>query len=187
MTTRSLAGPCKTALAVDPRGLSFHLDCRLHRRAIQLSHTRLASESEQVRQALLRGRNRTSIFVADPLGEVCLWLSRRSWGVGSSSRSHRRCSGWGRSASASGAAIAGTSGVASDFAAAWINNVVSTQAESLFSLTANTTVTVSQSDGQRFDSALRAAALVLAELVADLVSGGPTDSFIRVIQAVDES
>lgn len=83
-------------------------------------------------------------------------------------------------------AVADASGVAGRHGAGWIDNVISALLQSLLSLTTDTTVTVSQSDGQSFDDTLRAAALVLAELVANLVSGSPANAVIRIVQTIDE-
>lgn len=148
---------------------------------------RLANQSEQVAQALLLGGDRTSILVIDPLREVSLWLSRRSRSGSSSGsrfcRSRSRCTAVADSVVAAG--IASTAGVASDFAAR-IDDVVSTLTQSLLSLTADTAVAVSQRHGQSFHNALRAAALVLAELIADFICCLGPNAFIRIVQGVDE-
>lgn len=83
-------------------------------------------------------------------------------------------------------AVADASGVAGRHGAGWIDNVISALLQSLLSLATDTTVTVSQSDGQSFDDTLRAAALVLAEFVANLVGGSPANAVIRIVQTIDE-
>ena len=77
-------------------------------------------------------------------------------------------------------------GIADRLLAGWIDNVISALLQSLFSLTTDTTVTVSQSDGQGFHDTLRTAALVLAKFVADLVSCSPANAVIRIVQTIDE-
>jgi len=72
-------------------------------------------------------------------------------------------------------------------AAAAVNDFVATCFQSFFSLSANTTVTISQSTGQSGYNAWAAAALVLADLVTNLVSSFLTNSFVSVVQTVDES
>ncbi len=160
---------------------------------------------ESVRIRLLAGQTKDVLQAAVLPGEVCLGLSRRSWcHSGSSGRSlswSSRGSSWrvSRSGSASHASVASTvaagvwitaavadaAGVASH-SAGRIDDVISALTEGLLSLTANTAVAVSQSDGQSINDTLRAAALVLAKFIANLVSSGPTNAVIRIVQTVDE-
>jgi hypothetical protein len=56
----------------------------------------------------------------------------------------------------------------------------------LLGLTSNTTIAVTQSTGQGGND-FWAAAAVLADLIANLVSGGTTDSFVSIVQTIDES
>ena len=161
-------------------------------------------ESVRIRQ--LASQTKDVLQAAVLPGEVGLRLSRRSWcHSGSSGRSlswSSRGSSWrvSRSGSASHASVASTvaagvwiaaaitdaSGVACRYSAGWVDDVISALLEGLLSLTADTAVTVSQSDGQSINDTLRAAALVLAKFIANLVSSGPTNAVIRIVQTVDE-
>lgn len=83
--------------------------------------------------------------------------------------------------SASGSAA---SRVAAGVAAA-IDDVISAQAKSLFGLTSYTTIAVGQRTGQSGND-LWAAAAVLTDLITNLIGSGTTNSFISIIQAIDE-
>ena len=193
----------QTALTVNCEGCRSVLSTYPSCESVRIRQ--LASQTKDVLQALLGG-NWTSIVATVLPGEVCLGLSRRSWcHSGSSGRSlswSSRGSSWrvSRSGSASHAAVASTvaagvwitatitdaSGVAGRHSAGWIDDVISALLEGLLSLTADTAVAVSQSDGQSVNDTLRAAALVLAKFIANLVSSGPTNAVIRIVQTVDE-
>ena len=76
--------------------------------------------------------------------------------------------------------------VAAAFVTAAIDNVIATSTETLFRLTTNTLVTVTQGSRQRGHDFARAAARILAELVAKFVGRFFADVFVAVIQTVDE-
>ena len=102
----------------------------------------------------------------------------RSWRGGFDGRSHGG-GDWSTptvAASASGRAAA---------VAVSIDNIVSAQAKSLFGLTSDTTIAVTQSTGQGGHD-FWAAAAVLANLIANLISSSLANSFISVVQTVDE-
>ena len=76
--------------------------------------------------------------------------------------------------------------VAAAFVTAAIDNFVATSTQTLFRLTTNTLVTVTQGSRQRGHDFARAAARILAELVAKFVGRFFANSFVAVIQTVDE-
>ena len=90
-------------------------------------------------------------------------------------------SGWGTGWSTAVGATSGRTAIV----AATFDNVVSTQAEGLFSLTNHTAIAVTQSTGQGGDD-FGAAAAVLANLIADFIGSFTSDAFISIIQSVDE-
>ncbi len=67
-----------------------------------------------------------------------------------------------------------------------VHNFVATGFQSFFSLMTDPTVTVSQSTGQGSHGGRAAAAAVAANCIADFVSSFPTNSFVSVVQTVDE-
>lgn len=97
---------------------------------------------------------------------------------------------WAHAVDAARSASWSTSSVADDVAAlinaAAIDNVVTTQTQGLFSLTANAAITVGQGVGQCTNDALAAAARVLAQLIANFVSSSSTNCFHSVVECVDE-
>jgi len=117
--------------------------------------------------------------------EEGLWFCWRSWSWSSFSSwcwlLSSWCGRWGSTASICSASDIGAAATAA------VNDFVATCFQSFFSLSANTTVTVSQSTGQSSYNAWAAAALVLADLVTNLVSSFLTNSFVSVVKTVDES
>lgn len=91
----------------------------------------------------------------------------------------RHCGSTGRSAS-----VATTGGRAAAVAAT-IDDVISAQAQSLFGLTSHTTIAIAQRTGQGRDD-FGAAAAVLTNLITDLVGSHPANSFISIVQTIDE-
>lgn len=89
--------------------------------------------------------------------------------------------GWGTGWSTAVAATSGCTAIVT----ATLDDVVSTQAESLFSLTDHTAIAVTQSTGQGSDD-FGAAAAVLANLIADFIGSFAADAFISIIQSIDE-
>lgn len=67
-----------------------------------------------------------------------------------------------------------------------VNNFVTACFQSFFSLMTNPTITIGQSTAQSSDSGRAAAAAVAANCVADFVSSFPSNSFVRVVQTIDE-
>jgi hypothetical protein len=130
--------------------------------------------------------NQSELSHAQHVGQVSLAVStclflwwNRSWSLWFRHRSGRGRSRTGWSTSG-GTASGGRTGVA-----AAINNLVSAQAKSLFSLTSHATIAVAQSTGQGGDD-FGAAAAVTANLITDLVCSRTTNSFISIVQSIDE-
>jgi hypothetical protein len=96
--------------------------------------------------------------------------------------SHRRSgTDWSTAVcSATGRAAGGSASVA-----VAVDDFVSTQAESLFSLATNTTIAVTEGTGQSGRD-FGAAAAVLANLIANFISRFTTNSFISIVQTVDK-
>ncbi len=95
----------------------------------------------------------------------------------------------GRSITIRGATARGATAVAggrATFVAAALDHFVATQAESLLGLTNHTSVAITQRTGQGGDD-FGAAAAILANLIANLICCGTTNSFISIVQAIDES
>ena len=94
---------------------------------------------------------------------------------------HHRWSGWSTATVAAGAVASRRATVV----AATLDHFVAAQAESLLGLTNHTSVAITQRTGQGGND-FGAAAAVLANLIADFIGGFTSDSFIGVIQGVDE-
>ena len=103
--------------------------------------------------------------------------SRSGWFVGW----HHRWSGWSTATVAAGAVASRRA----TLVAATLDHFVAAQAESLLGLTNHTSVAITQRTGQGGND-FGAAAAVLANLIADFIGGFTSDSFIGVIQGVDE-
>ena len=67
-----------------------------------------------------------------------------------------------------------------------VDNFVTACFQSFFSLMTNPTIAVGQSTAQGSDSRWAAAAAVAANCVTDFVGSFPSNSFVRVIQTIDE-
>jgi hypothetical protein len=105
-----------------------------------------------------------------------LFLRRnRGWSSRSDRRSRR---GWCTATGATSCRVAAGTAVA-------IDDFVTAQAESLFSLTSDPSIAIAQRTGQSGND-FWAAAAVLANLIADFVSSDATNSFIAIIQTIDE-
>lgn len=128
-----------------------------------------------------------------PRREKGLWISRRSWSwnyfcsrssLWLCDRSSSRCRG--RLSCAACCAAARSTTIAASRAAS-IYYFISAEFQSFFSLSAYASITVSQSTGQCRHDTWTAAAVVLTNLVTNFISSFRTNSFIRVIQSIDES
>ena len=69
--------------------------------------------------------------------------------------------------------------------AASLDDIVSTQAQGLFSLTNHTAIAITQSTGQGGHD-FGAAAAVLANLITDFIGRFTADAFIGIVQGIDE-
>ena len=113
-------------------------------------------------------------------GSLLLFWWNRSWSgwfVGW----HHRWSGWSKTTVAAGAVASRRATIV----AATLDHFVTAQAESLFGLANHTPIAITQGTSQSGNH-FWAAAAVLANLIADFIGGFTSDSFIGVIQGVDE-
>lgn len=151
------------------------------KRFLLISEQRLTVHSEQTSQTALACR--------------LLVKARREEGLRFGWRS--RCwnsfdcwSSWSWSDSCWSGSVNGTTGTVCTTVCAAVavpvNNFVATSFQSFFSLATNSTVAVGQSTAQGSDSGRAAAAVVAANCVTDFVSSFPSNSFVGVIQTVDE-
>lgn len=93
--------------------------------------------------------------------------------------------GWHGGWSTGWSTTVGATGGRTTIVTAALDDVVSTQAESLFSLTNHTAIAVTQSTGQGSDD-FGAAAAVLANLITDFIGRFTADAFIGIVQGIHE-